>query len=109
MIEWMDVGLLSALLGKVGADEWFRRRDMPAGNGRNGNASLGRRVVALEKKVDGFSDKLDTLAGEIRDDIGTAKDWASHQHGELHEKINDVAKDTARLEGRVDGLAGGGR
>ncbi len=81
MIEAVDLGVIMTLLGKIGWDEKTRRKN---GNGKNGHASL-------EKKLDA-----------IRSDIKEARDWAADQHGDLHARITDNAKAISRIEGRLD-------
>ncbi len=106
MIEWTDAILSAIVSGKIGADEFFRRRN--GKNGKNGMPALLRRVTSLETKVDALPAKIDKLREGVRDDIRDERKTGEAAHRELHEKINACATGLGEVKGELKGLAARG-
>jgi|TARA_R110000824_G_scaffold32908_5_gene106109 outer membrane murein-binding lipoprotein Lpp len=80
MIEYVDIGLIAGLAGKIALDEQRARN----GNGKNGKAKL---IAKLETAVDGLSARIDALTEEVR---------ASRAD------IADNGKAISKIEGRLE-------
>ena len=105
-IEVTDAILAALVSGKIGADEFLRRRN--GKNGKNGLPALTRRLGLLEKKVDTVGDKVDALREGVREDIRLERKNGEEAHRELHEKINTCATGLGEVRGELKGLARGG-
>ena len=93
MIEFVDMGVIATLLGKIGWDERTRRK-----NGRNGNGPIMARLVTLEASVKGLTQTVDRGFKEIRDEIKEGR----KSRGELYGKIDKVGSRVSHMEGRLD-------
>ena len=93
MIEFVDMGIIATLFGKIGWDERTRRK-----NGRNGNGPVMARLATLEASVKGLTKTVDSGFNEIRDEIKEAR----QARGDLHSRITENAKLISRVEGRLD-------
>lgn len=96
MIEAVDIGIITAILGKLGWDERNRRKN----GGSNGTTGkMAQRLTAVETTLGGLTLTIDKGVEALRRDLAEARE----SRNDLHDRCtkNEVA--IGKLEGRLQG------